>query len=52
MLDQVFIRVYDGDRIYDKDIKDSTEVERKAWYDTLSKGQIAHVLEKIGGFNK
>ena len=41
----------DGKEII-KDIADTTEAERYTWYNTLSKGQIASLFEKYGGFKK
>ena len=47
-MEQLFIRVKkeNGDFI-NKDIKDTNYNERVAWYQTLSKGQVIHVLEQF-----
>ncbi|MBU3101605.1 MULTISPECIES: hypothetical protein [Clostridium] len=44
---QIFIRIKKGDNFYNKDMMDSTCVERMDWYNTLSKGQIMSVLEEF-----
>ena len=50
---QIFIKIKrEDDYSIDKDIKDSTCKERMDWYNTLSKGQIMSVLEKVGEFDK
>ena len=49
---QIFIRVKKGNNFINKDITDSKYSERIDWYNSLSKGQIVNVLEKIGNFNK
>ena len=51
-MEQIFIKVKNDDRIIDKDIKNTTHTERIIYYNTLSKGQLCCILEKIGGFNK
>lgn len=54
---QIFIRIKKGDNFINKDMMNSSSVERTEWYNTLSKGQIMSVLEefvanKIMGENK
>ncbi|MBU3160945.1 hypothetical protein KPL37_14465 [Clostridium frigoris] len=44
---QIFIRIKKGDNFYNKDMMDSTSIERMDWYNTLSKGQIMSVLEEF-----
>jgi len=44
---QIFIRIKKGEHFYNKDMMDSTSVERMDWYNTLSKGQIMSVLEEF-----
>jgi len=52
-MDQTFIRVKnEGGDFYDKDIRYTTHTERIIYYNTLSKGQLSCLLEKLGGFNK
>ena len=51
-MEQIFIRVKKGDNFINKDMMDSTPEERNEWYNTLSKGQIMSVLEKVGDFDK
>lgn len=47
-MEQVFIRVKNNDgNHYHKDIKDSDVKQRKDYYDTCSKGQIASLLESV-----
>ena len=45
MENQIFIRVKKGDNFFDKDIRDTTAKDRSDYYNTLSKGQIAGLLE-------
>lgn len=44
---QIFIRIKKGDNFINKDMMNSSSVERTEWYNTLSKGQIMSVLEKF-----
>jgi len=47
-MDQTFIRVKKANGNYiNKDIKDSTYQERYDWYQTLSKGQVMVLVEKL-----
>ena len=43
----IFIKVKNGDKSYHKDLLDADKKERTNFYDTLSKGQIAHILEQF-----
>jgi hypothetical protein len=44
---QIFITVKNGRETYDKNMMDSNSEERTNWYNTLSKVQIANVLEQF-----
>jgi len=46
-MEQTFIRIKKGEDFYNKDIKDSTYQERTDWYNSLSKGQIIGLTEKL-----
>jgi len=47
-MEQIFIRVRtDEDHYISKDIMDATNEEREKWYETLSKGQVTHVLRQF-----
>ncbi|MBU3111973.1 hypothetical protein [Clostridium lacusfryxellense] len=43
----IFIKVKNGDKSYHKDLLDADKKERTDFYDTLSKGQVAHILEQF-----
>jgi len=50
---QIFVRIRKKDHEpYHKDINQTTPEEREAWYHSLSKGQLMHMLELVGKFNK
>jgi len=51
-MEQTFIKVNNGEKLIDKDIRDSTLIQRIIYYNSLSKGQIVSLLEKVGCFNK
>ena len=51
-MEQIFIKVDNGEQSIDKDIRDSTYAERVLYYDSISKGQIVSILERVGGFKK
>jgi len=47
-MEQIFIRVKKDDgSFYDKDITDSNYKERWDYYNTIGKGQIMSMLEKV-----
>lgn len=54
-MDQTFIRIKTStDGVFkaiDKDIRDTTKEERMNFYLTISKGQLAGILEKVMGLN-
>lgn len=43
----IFIKVERNRKTYHINLLDSTEKEREKFYNTLSKGQIAHILEQF-----
>jgi len=49
-MDQTFIRIKNGEGYINKDIRESSYAERLEWYNSLSKGQIIQLLEKVGKF--
>lgn len=46
-MEQIFIRIRKDDDFVDKDILNSNYDERSNWYNSLSKGQVIHILEKF-----
>jgi len=50
-MEQIFIRVKTVKNgvvnVFDKNIMESTDDERFTWYTSISKGQIADILEKF-----
>ena len=46
-MEQIFIMVTRGEKIYHINLLDSTKEERNTWYNTLSKGQIYHISEQF-----
>lgn len=46
-MEQTFIRIKKGEGFINKDIIYSTKKERLDYYDSLSKGQVASILEKF-----
>lgn len=52
-MEQIFIKVM-GDHGYmiDQDINNCDEEQRRKYYNTLSKGQVVAILEKVGAFNE
>jgi hypothetical protein len=50
-MQQIFISIEKEDGTYrNKDIMESTYPERFAWYNSMSKGQIVGLLEKMVNF--
>ena len=51
-MEQIFIEVKGEYCKINIDIRNSTLEQRTEYFNGLSKGQIASILEKIGGFRK
>lgn len=43
----IYIKVKNGESFYHKDLLDSNYDERVSFYNTLSKGQVVHILEQF-----